>query len=158
MIYYVYEATGISNINMLIYWHSITQLEKKRITIFLSYGMLCCLVWLKWNYVSEEPIQEISLNLRCTLTRLRGITTHYTEIFIIIFFPKHTYIMLLCFAIFFYLLTLTTRLIIYIIDMIPALSLRTPVKNDIIQLSDVSFGNIRVTSGHIGRGGWRCVC
>jgi hypothetical protein len=62
------------------------------------------------------------------------------------------------FAIFFSLFTRTTGFILYIIGIIPALSLRTPVKNDIIQSSDVSFGNIRVTSGPIGRAGWRCVC
>jgi hypothetical protein len=158
MICYVYEITRIYNINKFIYWHSITQLEKKHISIFLSYEMLWYLVWLKWNYVSEEPIQEISLNIHCTVTRLRGITTHYTEIFIVIIFPKHMYIILPRFAIFFSLFTLTTGFIIHVIGIIPALSWRTLVRNDIIQSSDFSFGNIRVTSGHIVRAGWRCVC
>ena len=40
MICYVYEVTRISNINKFIYVHSVTQLEKKHISIFLSYGML----------------------------------------------------------------------------------------------------------------------
>jgi len=60
MICYVYEVTRIPNINMFIYWHSITQSEKKHISIFLSCGVLWYLVLLKWNYFSEEPIQEIS--------------------------------------------------------------------------------------------------
>ena len=104
MICYIYEVTRISNINLFIYWPSITQLEKKHISIFLSYGMLWYLVWLKWNYVSEEPTQEISVNLHCTVFRLRGITSHYTEIFMVIIFTKHAYIMLQCFAIFFSLI------------------------------------------------------
>lgn len=159
MICYVYEVTRLPNINTFIYWHSITQSEKKHISIFLSCGVLRYLVWLKWNYVSEEPIQEISLIFHCTVTRLRGITTHYIEIFIVIItFTKHLYIMLPWFTIFFSLFTLMTGFILYIIGIIPALSLRTPVKNGIIQSSDVSFGNIRVTSGNVGRAGWRCVC
>lgn len=67
--------------------------------------------------------------LHCTVTRLRGITTHYTEIFIVIItLKKHLYIMLPWFAIFFSLFTLMTGFIVYIIGIIPALSLRAPVK------------------------------
>jgi hypothetical protein len=104
--------------------------------------------------------QQIPPKRHCTATRLHGSTLHYTASFIMTFNTKHPYVMLPSFAVFLPHLTVTTSFVLYIclIDIIPALSVPTPVKNYTIQSSDVWFGSIRGTSCHIGRAWWRCVC
>ena len=120
--------------------------------------MLWHLNCLKWNEVSEKTFQDIPLNFHCTFTRLHDATLHYTDIFIVTLFTKHIYIMQHCFAFLFFRFTHKTAFIIYVINIIPTRSSKYTCKNYIIQSSDVSFGNIRVTSGHIGRAWWRCIC